>query len=191
MPKSKIKIKINTMQSGFTLLEIMIVVVIVALLASVVAPMVSKSADDLLKEQADRFIALVKLAQDEAILQSRQLGLMVDAEGYSFLQQEDDSNDWFFFSEGPFRQRKLSSGIKTSLYLEDTDVLLPENNTMAEEEEGIETEEGKKKLKPQVFLLSSGEMTPFSYEMTFSTGSHIKITFDAIGNVKKILSKKE
>ena len=185
MSKSKIKI----LQSGFTLLEIMIVVVIVALLASVVAPMVSKSADDLLKEQADRFIALVKLAQDEAILQSRQLGLMVNAEGYSFLQQqEDDSNDWFFFSEGPFRQRKFSANIKTSLYLEDTDILLPENNTMLEEEE-IETEDGKRKLKPQVFLLSSGEMTPFSYEMTLSTGSRIHMTFDAVGNVKKILSK--
>jgi general secretion pathway protein G len=52
--------KTRLKQSGFTLLEIMIVVVIVGLLASVVAPMVSKSTDDLLKEQADRFIALVK-----------------------------------------------------------------------------------------------------------------------------------
>jgi prepilin-type N-terminal cleavage/methylation domain-containing protein len=88
--------KTRLKQSGFTLLEIMIVVVIVGLLASVVAPMVSKSTDDLLKEQADRFIALVKLAQDESILQSRQLGLlrailfynsgMIVMIGFSFLK---------------------------------------------------------------------------------------------------------
>ena len=176
---------IRVKSSGFTLLEIMIVVVIVGLLASVVAPMVSKSADDLLKEQADRFIALVKLSQDESILQSRQLGLKVDAEGYSFLQQQDDSNDWIFFSEGPFRQRKLSSSTKTSLYLDGIDV------SLAKDTEEVLDEEGEKKLKPHIFILSSGEMTPFSYELAFSTGSRIKVEFDAIGNVKRTLFKKE
>ena len=174
-------------QSGFTLLEIMIVVVIVGLLASVVAPMVSKSADDLLKEQADRFIALVKLAQDESILQSRQLGLKMETEGYSFLQQQDDSNDWVFFSEGPFRERKLSSSTKTSLYLDGMDISLAKDV----EASFAEDEEDKKKLKPQVFILSSGEMTPFSYELSFSTGSRIQIEFDAIGNVKRTLFEKE
>ena len=178
--------KIRLKQSGFTLLEIMIVVVIVGLLASVVAPMVSKSADDLLKEQADRFIALVKLAQDESILQSRQLGLKMDTEGYSFLQQQDDSNDWVFFSEGPFRERKLSSSTKTSLYLDGIDISL-END----KEESFEGDEDEKKLKPQVFILSSGEMTPFNYELAFPTGSRIKIEFDAIGNVKRTLFEKE
>lgn len=177
---------LRSKSSGFTLLEIMIVVVIVGLLASVVAPMVSKGADDLLKEQADRFIALVKLSQDESILQSRQLGLKVDAEGYYFLQQQDDSDNWVFFSEGPFRQRKLSSGTKTSLYLEGIDISLSSDIEEAFDEEGE-----KKKLKPQVFILSSGEMTPFSYELAFSTGTRIKIEFDAIGNVKRTVFKKE
>ncbi len=178
--------KIKSKQLGFTLLEIMIVVVIVGLLASVVAPMVSRSTDDLLKEQADRFIALVKLAQDESILQSRQLGLKMDAEGYSFLQQQEDSEDWIFFSEGPFRKRKLSSGTKTALYLDGIDVSLAKNN-----DDLVFEEDEKKKLKPQVFILSSGEMTPFEYELSFATGSGIKIVFDAIGNTKKTQFKKE
>ncbi len=177
--------KIRSKLSGFTLLEIMIVVVIVGLLASVVAPMISKSADDLLKEETDRFVALIKLAQDEAILQSRQLGLKMEPDGYSFLQQQDDSDDWIFFSEGPFRQRKLSSNTKTFLHLDGVDVLLVENNIE------VEGDGEKKKLKPHAFILSSGEMTPFSYELVFSTGSRVKITFDAIGNTKKTVFKKE
>ena len=164
-------------QTGFTLLEIMVVVIIVALLMSAVVPMVSRNADDLLQEQADRFIALVKLAQDESILQSRQLGLQITKESYSFLQQEGDV--WTAFAEGPFRQRSLPSGASASLYLESVDVSLSDNMT------------GDKKSQPQVFILSSGEMTPFSYEFVFPTGSRVKVTFDAIGNYTKVLTKKE
>jgi general secretion pathway protein H len=163
-------------QAGFTLIEIMVVVVIVAILSSAVVPMMTKNANDILEEQADRFVALVKLAQDEAILQSRQLGLKVDEQGYSFLQRSDDGDNWFPFTEGPFRSRTLSSGIKSALYVEDVDVFLAKESL---------DEEGNKKVKPQVFLLSSGEMTPFSYEFSFTKGSRIKLIFDAIGNNKK------
>ncbi|HIO91335.1 MAG TPA: type II secretion system protein GspH [Leucothrix mucor] len=162
-------------KSGFTLLEIMIVVVIVGLLMSAVVPMVSKSSDDLLKEQADRFSALVKLAQDESILQSRQLGLKIREESYSFLQQDDEK--WIAFEEGPFRQRNLSGGTKITLYLDDVDVSLDEGA------------EGDKKTKPQVFILSSGEMTPFSAQFAFRSGGNIKVSFDAIGNVKKVVQR--
>lgn len=166
----------KTRHSGFTLIEIMVVVVIVAVISSAVVPMMTKTTDDLLSEQADRFVALVDLVQNESILQSRQLGLHVDAQSYSFLQREDKSNNWIPFSEGPFRQRKLSSGTKASLYLEDVDTSL-----LAKKEVDAE---GKVKIKPQVFILSSGEMTPFRYELAFSTGSRFKITFDAIGTSK-------
>jgi general secretion pathway protein H len=161
-------------QSGFTLIEIMVVVVIVAIISSAVVPMMTKNADDLLTEQAERFVALVNLAQNEAILQSRQLGLQLDAEGYSFLQQDDEGDYWTAFSEGPFRKRNFSSGTKTALYLEDVDMLLGQNDVDLDSN-------GEKKLMPQVFLLSSGEMTPFRYEFSFSTGSRIKVSFDAIG----------
>jgi len=166
-----------TKKAGFTLLEIMIVVVIVGLLSAAVVPMVSKSSDDVLKEQADRFSALVKLAQDESILQSRQLGLKIKEESYSFLQQEGD--DWVAFEEGPFRQRQLSGGTKIMLNLDDVDVSLAE---------GIA---GNKKTKPQIFILSSGEMTPFSATFSFRSGGSIIVKFDAIGNVKKVVQQSD
>lgn len=167
---------IRTRQSGFTLIEIMVVVVIVAILSSAVVPMMSKTTDDLLAEQADRFVALIKLAQDEAILQSRQLGLQVDAQRYSFLQREDKSNNWVPFNDGPFRPRKLSAGTKTALFLDEVAISSLTKQAL--------DAEGKPKIKPQVFILSSGEMTPFRYELAFSTGSRFKIIFDAIGTSK-------
>jgi general secretion pathway protein H len=170
------KCALRARHSGFTLIEIMVVVVIVAILSSAVVPMMTKSTDDLLTEQADRFVALVNLAQNEAILQSRQLGLQVEAQSYSFLQREDDSNNWVPFTEGPFRQRKLSAGTKTALYLDEVDI-----SSLAKE--NIDAE-GNKKIIPQVFILSSGEMTPFRYELAFTTGSRFKVSFDAIGTSK-------
>ena len=164
-------------KSGFTLLEIMIVVVIVGLLMSAVVPMISRSSDDVLKEQADRFSALVKLAQDESILQSRQLGLKIKEQSYSFLQQEDEN--WVAFEEGPFRKRQLSGGTKIVLHLDDIDVSLAEGVV------------GNKKTKPQIFILSSGEMTPFSATFSFRSGANITVNFDAIGNVKKVVQRSE
>jgi general secretion pathway protein H len=137
--------------------------------------MMSKNADDVLTEHADRFEALMSLAQDEAILQSRQLGLLVDEKGYSFLQQEDDGS-WVPFTDGPFRPRKLSGGVKSSLYLEEVDIVL---------DKGEADEEGVKRSTPQVFILSSGEMTPFYYELVFATGSRVRVIVDAIGNSKQ------
>ena len=173
---SECQVEVGSKHSGFTLIEIMVVVVIVAVISSAVVPMMTKTTNDLLAEQADRFVALVNLVQDEAILQSRQLGLQVDAQSYSFLQREDNSNNWIPFTEGPFRQRKLSAGTKTALYLDEVDI-----SSLAKQEVDAD---GKKKIKPQVFILSSGEMTPFRYELAFSTGSRFKITFDAIGTSK-------
>ncbi|MCK5903608.1 MAG: type II secretion system minor pseudopilin GspH, partial [Cocleimonas sp.] len=161
-------------------LEVMIVVVIVGLLMSAVIPMVSKSSDDVLKEQADRFLALVNLAQDEAILQSRQLGLTVTDKTYSFLQQLDEEDEWVAFDEGPFRKRKLSERTKGALILDDLGVSF----------EPLDKRK-KGKLKPQIFILSSGEMTPFIYEFTFPQGGRIKVSFNAIGKGKQELFSAE
>lgn len=155
----------------------MIVVVIVGLLASAIAPMVSRNTDDLLREQADRFVALVNLSRDEAILQSRQLGLVLQEDAYAFVQQ--DGENWVPFEEGPFRKRSLSSGSKASLYLDAVDVAFQQDV------------DGEAKLRPQVYLLSSGEMTPFSYEFELSTGTRIKVSYDAIGNVDKVVTASE
>ena len=160
-----VSMKRDIKQSGFTLLEVMIVVVIVGLLMTAVVPMVSRSNSDLLKEQVQRFTALVQLAQNEAILQSRQLALEVDSNSYFFLRQEGEN--WVPYGDGPFRKRHFEKGTKASLFLDSEDVLF-------EEQEG--------QSLPQIFLLSSGEMTPFRYDFSFPGGGVVKVSFDAVGN---------
>jgi len=152
---------------GFTLIEIMIVIVIVSILVGAVSLTFPRSTDDLLKEDADRFSELISLFEDEAILESRDLAVAINDSGYSFLSKDDKT--WSVFSEEPFKPRKLSGKVTSELYLEGVSIKL----------------EDKGKTKPQIVIYSSGEMTPFVYSFGYKNGSQVSIAVDAGGTIKK------
>lgn len=160
------------LSKGFTLIEIMVVVVIVAVLISAVALSFPPVGDKLLKENADRFSALITLAQDEAILQSNELAVEITPTGYSFYQNEN--NSWQAFTDKPFSKRQLPAEIKTKMYLDGISINL----------------EDRDKDKPQVVILSSGEMTPFSYTLQFKDQSEIELKVDANGEIEKTFTQK-
>lgn len=154
--------------NGFTLIEVMIVVVIVAILMGAVAMSIPRDINDLMKEQANRFQAVLSLSKDEAIMQSRELALGFTESGYTFF--EFNGNAWVVKSDGPFKARRLPSNILSQLYLEGVSISLDE----------------RVEVKPQVFILSSGEMTPFTYELQFpEQDRRIKITANAIGDIEQ------
>jgi len=160
-------------QRGFTLIEIMVVIVIAAILMGAVTMSFPRTGDDLLKEDAGRFTALVSLVQDEAILQSRDMALAINENGYQFYSRE--SGKWTSYSEGPFVARSLRGGIKSNLYIE-----------------GVSTKLKKSaKTNPQIVILSSGEMTPFTYFLGDADQSNITISVNAVGTVKQEFKREE
>lgn len=158
---------------GFTLIEIMVVMVIIAILVSVTLLSFPPVGDKLLKEHADRFTALVQLAQDEAILQSNELAVEITPEGYSFYQNEN--NSWLPLNENPFKKRELPSEISTKMYLDGILIDLKD----------------REESKPQVVILSSGEMTPFIYTLGFQKQSEIELKVNANGEIEKTFSLKD
>lgn len=161
------------LNKGFTLIEIMVVVVIVAVLISAVALSFPPVGNKLLKENADRFVALMSLAQDEAILQSTELAVEITPNGYSFYQNE--GNTWVSFSDAPFSRRQMPKEISTKLLLD-----------------GISIDfEGRENDQPQIVILSSGEMTPFSYTLQFKDKSIIEMKVNATGEVENTFTQKE
>jgi len=155
---------------GFTLIEIMVVVVIVAVLISAVTLSFPPVGDKLLKEHADRFSALVVLAQDEAILQSNELAVEVTPDGYSFYQ--NINNSWQALSQTPFTKRSLPKEISSKIYLDGILIDLKD----------------REESKPQVVILSSGEMTPFTYELKFKDQSEISLKVNANGEIENTFS---
>lgn len=72
---------------GFTLVEVMVVIVIIAILVTMVSlSMRGDRAGDQLKEEARRLTALLNLLREEAVMRDRDLGFMPTPEGYQFVQ---------------------------------------------------------------------------------------------------------
>ena len=144
------------------MLEVMVVVLIIGVMLTVsVMSLRSDSHAELLQLEATRMMALLDLASQEAVMRSEQLAVRFSDDGYEFMllqggrwsQLEDDR---------PLRPRKFPDDIELRLELEDN----PPPSLVSEESD-----------LPQVFLLSSGEMTPFVVTL-FSPGTeqrfHIK-----------------
>ncbi|MBT8131180.1 MAG: type II secretion system minor pseudopilin GspH [Gammaproteobacteria bacterium] len=137
---------------GFTLLELMVVVIIIGVIVTLAVVSLGDNAAQRLDDESFRFSSLIRLAADEAILQGQEIGLEVNRDGYSFHTFDDQLRQWLPFSgERLFRQRTMSDGIELELRLDDQTFELP----LAEDEDGNEA------VQPQILLLSSGETTPF------------------------------
>lgn len=73
---------------GFTLLELLVVIVILGIVAGMVTLSVAPSEDRRLTEEIDRLAALFRLANDEARVTGRAIRWRADLDGYQFLESE-------------------------------------------------------------------------------------------------------
>ena len=79
---------------GFTLLEMMVVLVIIGISLSLYTPQLMKNDEDMLKEESIRLAALLEYAADTASSQGVWLAWSPTTNGYRFLQYNDDKNIW-------------------------------------------------------------------------------------------------
>ncbi len=142
--------------AGFTLLELMVVLVIVGIVLTFVTLSVGGDRrGEQLDREARRLAALLELASEEAVLKSRQLAVRFERDGYLFLRLQ--GGQWLALAEDPqLRERRLPDGVRLELELDDSP--LPD---MAGQQEDAAADATDSAGLPQVFLLSSGEMTPF------------------------------
>ena len=167
-------------QRGFTLLEVMLVLVIMGLLAGTVVFNISgQSGQDRLKQQVQRFQVVFSMASDYAVLNQQQLGLYVDEDKnqYSFVVLDEEQNWQLISGDKTFEAHTLPDEFSFELELNDLpwdtdESLFNESSIDAElsfsdDEISIGDEEEKKLPPPQVFLLSSGDITPFSLAFSF------------------------
>jgi general secretion pathway protein H len=138
---------------GFTLLEVLVVVVIIGVMATLaVLSIGNRSLDDRLALEARRLQELFALAADEAVLQGVELGFVQTPEGYEFLVLKDGR--WGPLEDpGPLRARALAEPFYLSLQV-DGRAVAP-----------VPAGDDKVELKPQVVLLSSGDATEFILDL--------------------------
>ena len=158
--------------NGFTLLEVMVVIALMAIMTAFAVPYLSGSQSELLQKEMDGFQTRVVYAQTQAILQSQDLGLIVNEEGYQFVQRVKAK--WEVFEEEPLQSHAVDSSFKHRLLVEDIEV----------EQEILDDPE---LLKPSVLFYSSGEMSAFKYELALSEQHYLSLEFDPLGESKQVL----
>jgi len=84
--------------TGFSLIEILVVIVILAVTAAAVTLAVGDVGERRLARDAERLQALLGYACEQAELSGRQIGLSLDRDGYRFSRA--DHADWLLERDG-------------------------------------------------------------------------------------------
>ena len=155
-------------QQGFSLLELLVVIVIVSILFTFTTLAIrGTSPEELIQTEAQRLDRLLQLASEEAILKGMEYGLEFKTSSYRFLIYAEGS--WQpLEADKLLRERMLPENMEIELMVDTVDVVIEESEEDSEEQTlpTVDTEAGenegldKETIKPQVFLLSSGEITP-------------------------------
>lgn len=151
-------------QSGFTLIEVMLVVLIMGLMIGVIFYTVdSSSAQKKLKRSAEKFIALTQVSLDKATLAGRDFGIAFSQDKYHFVELVEQR--WQIardplLSEQSLEQIDMTLEVEGFEWLPDLDSF-SSNDIFSDREINRELDEQEKPHIPQLLILSSGELTPF------------------------------
>lgn len=157
--------------AGFTLLELMAVILIIGIIVSFASLSIGQNSSRIVQEEVERLHGLIQLAGEEAVLQGREIALEFDRDRYQFLELGGDS--WQPIEEDKmFRKRPLPETVELELTLE-----------------GVETNFEDKQKLPRIFILSSGELTPFNLILSIDEGE--KYSLQGEFNGKLILKRVE
>ncbi|KNC68717.1 general secretion pathway protein GspH [Pseudoalteromonas rubra] len=163
-------------QTGFSLIEILMVLVIIGFSVNLVTYTLSDDMEEELEREALRLHSVINMASEFAILNQIELGFHLDKKKLEFLVF--DGEKWTTFeAEELYQAVEYSDDYKIVLTTEDLawaqDNMLEQANWRelmgsGDEESLLEL----KKLKiPQVLLLSSGEVSAFQLSLELEEDS--------------------
>lgn len=148
--------------AGFTLIELIAVVVIIGIIISFATLSIGQHSDQRLQTEAKRLQHLLRMASDEAIMQTREYAIRFSGEGYSFLVMGADGKFLPIEADPLFAPRKVDDDTKLSLTIDDH---LIEFNPELE--------------PPSIYILSSGEVTP-PFKVSLSDRQELLGGFDIV-----------
>ena len=153
---------------GFSLIEILVVVVIIGIVSSIALMSLGILGDDReLRTEARRMQTLLEIAQDEAMLQGREFGMEIMVGSFRFVEYDPYANQWSeIIGDDTMRLRQLPEDVEFDLLLEDRQVELELNPAELGESDDM-TERGPvEDYAPQLLIFSSGDMSPFELHIT-------------------------
>ena len=157
---------------GFTLLEIMLVLVLLSLAASVIIPRLpSGSSGSDLHQQSEKLAALARAANQQALLEGKTLGLkLTSGNEYQFLLLSDKGwtelkKDRLFRSVSTPKDIHLKYSAGDSFWRE---ALEYEQDDSSDSSFFADDEEASK--RPDIVFWNSGEISPANISLCLGTG---------------------
>lgn len=183
----------RTQQAGFTLLEIMVVVALIALLSAVVVSQGNWTSDDRqLERESARLKDTLALLNERSLFSGQLLALRLRHDGWEPLAYDIDAADFLPIEDTALKPRQIPpalelvwqldeladqeqaslSQVAETLVKKDTSLDLGED-PVGEDDEGLErqrerrseAEDDEEKVFPQVFFFPSGEVSPVTLSM--------------------------
>lgn len=146
-------------QTGFTMIEIMVVLVVVGLLASLAIVNLGGGREQReMTSKIRELYVLMQTASEQAILNNEELGLVIDERGYRFVVYDELEREWESESERLFQGREFPEWMSVTLFTEDDIPRLASGNDEDEDEDD------ERRLEPDLMFYSSGETTAFELE---------------------------
>lgn len=156
---------------GFTLVEILLVVVIIGVMAGLATLAVGSKAPRQLQQEAERLHQRLRLAQDEALFNQKNLGVLLSDSGYRLLQYDEKDDRWL-----PLQTDLNSSGgvlrdggryeftipVVVSLALTGAPLQLSRKDASQLDLSDRFNSDNNESLQPELVLLANGEMSPFT-----------------------------
>ena len=159
--------------AGFTLIEIMVVVVIIGVVAALmVLSFTLTGRDRELEKESDRLFALFTYAREQAELQTREYGVLFQDDGYEFLSYDVRRAIWRSVPDDEaLVARRLPDGLGVKLTVEARPVVLTRPKDARDK-------------TPQVMIFSNGDLTSFAATLEREGGLRsVTVTQDDQGQV--------
>ena len=155
-------------QRAFTLIELLAVVFVVGLIASLVVVNIERDDDQFANKEARRFAALLRQLQDESILQGFVMGAMVDPveNTYHFMVQKEK---WQAITDDDiFRERILPGNVKLGLVVQE--ITTSEDESFQNDNLGIDSDfaenQNESGILPQIIVEPNGLTSSFTLTFT-------------------------